>query len=70
MENLLDGLDVLADLDSAANDFVTDTERERSLTPTASDRVNVRTANTACINGNVNVTVLERLELELPGRTC
>jgi len=62
---LLDGLYVLADLNGATNNLVTDTEWERSLTPTTSDGVDIGSADTTSVNGNVNVAVLERLELEL-----
>lgn len=37
----LDGLHVFADLNRAANDFVTDTERHGSLTPATYQRINV-----------------------------
>ena len=61
----LDGLDVLADLDGAANDFVTNAERKGDLAPAASDGVDIGSADTTGVNGNVNVAVLKRLELEL-----
>ena len=63
--DILDGLDVLADLDGATDDLVTNTEWERSLTPATSDGVDIGTTDTTGVNGNVNVAVLERLELEL-----
>jgi len=37
----LDGLYILADLDGAANNLVTNTKWERSLTPTTSDGVDI-----------------------------
>jgi hypothetical protein len=37
----LDGLHVFADLDSAADDFVADTERHGSLTPATYQRIHV-----------------------------
>jgi len=37
----LDGLHVFADLDSAADDLVADTERHRSLTPATYQRMHV-----------------------------
>lgn len=61
----LDGGDILSDLDCAANNFVTNTQRQRNLSPTTSDGVQIRSANTACVNGDVNVSALERLKLEL-----
>jgi len=63
--DLLDGLDILANLDCTANNFVTDTERKGNLAPTTSDGVDIRSADTTGVNGNVNVAILERLELEL-----
>lgn len=67
--NILDGLDVLADLDGATDNLVTNTEWERSLTPTTSNGVDIRTTDTTSVNGDVNVAVLERLELELCKRS-
>lgn len=61
----LDGRNILSDFDSTANNFVTNTQRQRNLSPTASDGVQIRSANTACINGDINVSALERLKLEL-----
>ena len=61
----LDGLDLVADLDRMANDFVTDAKGERAATPTSADGVDVTGANTASLNGNVDVVVLEWLWLEL-----
>jgi len=61
----LDGLHVLADPDSLANDLVADAERHRSVTPAAIDGVQVRSADTAALNGDIDIAVLEGLELEL-----
>lgn len=68
--NSLDGRDVFANLDGSTNDFVTNAQRERSLAPASSDRVHVGAADTAALNGNVNVTVLKGLELELDWRSA
>jgi len=65
----LDGLDSVANLDCAANDFVAYTERQRCLAPTSGDCVDIGGADTTCLNGNVNVAVLEGLELELERRS-
>lgn len=62
---LLDGLDFLADLDGSADNFVANADWQRAVTPPTVDGVEVRGADTAALNGNVNVTVLEGLELEL-----
>ena len=63
----LDGLDILANPDSLANDLVANAERHRSITPAAIDGVQVRSADTAALNGDIDVAVLESLELELLG---
>jgi len=61
----LDGLHIFADLDCLSDDLVADADGQRSLTPAAVDGVDVRSAYTAALDGNVNVAVLEGLELEL-----
>jgi len=60
--NILDGL---SDLDRLANDFVADTDRQWDFTPTSSYGVDIRSAHTTGINGNVDVVVFEGLEFEL-----
>ena len=54
-----------ADLDDLANDLVANAKRKRSVAPASSDGVNVGSANTASLNGNVDVVLLKLLELEL-----
>lgn len=62
---LLDGCDVLADLDGPSNDFVANAEGKRNLAPAAGDGVHIGAADTTRVNRNVYVAVLEWLELEL-----
>jgi len=61
----LDGFDCITDLHGLADHLVADAERKGCIAPAASDGVDVGRANTAHVNGDVDVTVLERLELEL-----
>ncbi|KAI7197850.1 alcohol dehydrogenase [Hortaea werneckii] len=51
----LDGLHVLADPDSLANDLVADAERHRGVTPAAIDGVQVGSADTAALNGDIDI---------------
>jgi hypothetical protein len=44
---------------------VANTERERCITPTSSDGVKIRSANTTGLNGNIDIVLFELLELEL-----
>ena len=60
-----DGGDLVTNLDCLANDFVADTDWQRSFTPTAIDRVDVTSTDTACLDLDVDVTILEGLGLEL-----
>jgi len=60
-----DVLDLVTDLDRTADNLVADAERERCLAPSTGDGVNIGAANTAGVNGNVDVFILKRLELEL-----
>lgn len=64
----LDSGDILSNLDCAADDLVTNAERQWDFTPATSDAVKIRATNAAGVNGNINVPVLERLELELEDR--
>lgn len=57
--------DLVTNLDDLANNFVTNAKRERCITPTSSDGVKIRSANTTSLNGNVDVVLFELLELEL-----
>lgn len=61
----LDCLDVLSNLDSLADNLVANADWCWNLTPSSCNCVAVRAANTATVDGDVNVPVLERLELEL-----
>ena len=61
----LDSRHVLANFDCRSNDFVANAERKWHFAPAASDRVDIATANTARLNGNVNVAILKLLQLEL-----
>ena len=63
----LDGLDILADLDRAANHFMTNAERKWNLAPSSANRMHVRGAYSASIDGDIDVAVLKRLELKLGG---
>jgi hypothetical protein len=59
-------LDLGADLDDLANDFVTYTEREWNiLAPAAGNGVDVGGADTAGINGDVDIVLFELLEWKL-----
>jgi hypothetical protein len=59
----LDVLDRGSDLDDLANDLVAYTERERDvLAPAAGDGVDVGSADTAGIDGDVNIVLFKLLE--------
>lgn len=57
--------DLVTDLDDLANNLVANAKGERCITPTSSDGVKIRSANTTSLNGNVDIVLLELLELEL-----
>lgn len=61
----LDGCHLIADLDSLADDFVTDADWERAFAPTASDCMDIRAADAAALNLDVDVTVFKVLGFEL-----
>lgn len=61
----LDCLHVLADLDGFADDLVADADWQWALAPSAGDRVDIAATDTAALNSDVDVAVLEWLELEL-----
>ena len=61
---LLDGLDVLADPDGLANDFVAYAERTLELAPAASDGVHVGAADAAALDLDVDVGPGKGLGLE------
>jgi hypothetical protein len=56
--------DLVANLDDLSNDLVANAKREGSVTPASSDGVKIGSANTASLNGNVDIVLLELLELE------
>lgn len=58
--------DLGSDLDDAANNLVSYTERKGDIiAPSTSDGVDVRSADTAGVNGDVDIVVLELLEGKL-----
>ena len=58
-------LDFGSDLDSTADNFVADADRERSFTPAAIDGVDVGTTDAAAFDLDVDVVVTEFLCFEL-----
>lgn len=58
-------LHVLADLDGLANNLVTDAERTLEVAPAAGDGVDVRPADAAALDLDVDIVILKRLGLEL-----
>ena len=60
-----DSRNLVANTNGLANDLVADAKWQRSISPTSSDGVDIRTANTAGINLDVNVTLFEGLCLVL-----
>lgn len=63
----LDGRHLVTDFDRLANDLMTDANGERAIAPTASDGMNIRAANPAALDFDVDITVFElfRFELEM-----
>lgn len=62
----LQTLDLGADLDDLSNNLMSYAEREGNiLSPPSRDGVDVRGADTASINSNINVVLFEFLEREL-----
>ena len=61
----LHSLDFRSNQDSLTNNFVTDANGKRSIAPAAVDGMNVRSADTAAFNLNVNIVVTELLGFEL-----
>jgi hypothetical protein len=58
--------DFRTNLDNLANDLVSYAERQRNvLSPSAGDRVDIGSANTARINGDIDIVILELLERQL-----
>jgi len=63
-----DSLNFAARLDHSANDLVTNTKRHWGLTPSARDCVDIATTDSASVNGDIDVILLEGLQLELERR--
>jgi hypothetical protein len=62
----LDSGDLVTNLDDLANNLVSYAERQRKfLSPSSSDGVDIGSANTASIDGNVNIVLLKLLERKL-----
>jgi DNA-binding MarR family transcriptional regulator len=62
----LDAGDLVADLDDLANNLVSYTERQRELlAPSSSDGVDIRCADTAGVNSNVDIVLFELLKRKL-----
>ena len=61
----LDRRHLVTNFNGLANDFMTDADWERTVAPTAIDGMDIRTANTAAFNLDVNVTVFKLLRFEL-----
>ena len=59
-----DSLDIFADLDGLADNLMTNTDGQWTFAPAAVDGVNIGSADTAAVDGNVDVAVFEGLELE------
>ena len=63
----LDGCDLVANFDCLANDFMTDADWEGTVAPTAIDGMDIRAANAAAFNLNVDITVFKLFRFELEG---
>ena len=61
----LDSGHLVANFDGLANDFMTNADWERAITPTAIDCVDIGAANPAAFNLDVDVAVFELLRFEL-----
>lgn len=62
-----DGADFGPDLDSLANDFVANADRQRDFAPAAVDAVHVGATDATAFDGDVNVMVFEWFGFELCG---
>ncbi len=60
-----DGGDLRANFDSFSYNLVPNAEREIGLAPSTSDGVNITTADTACLNTDINIIITEWLRLDL-----
>lgn len=65
----LDGCHLITYFDSLADDFVTDANWEGAITPTASNGMDIRAANSAALNFDVDVTVFKLLRFKLGSRS-
>lgn len=65
----LDGCHLVADFDGLTDDFVTDADWERAIAPTASDGMDIRAADSAALNLDVDITIFELLWFELGMRS-
>ena len=61
----LDGRHLVTNFDGFPNDLVSDTKGQWGFSPATGDAVDVGTANTAGVDLDVDITVTERLCLEL-----
>ena len=61
----LDGCHLVADFDGLTDDFVTDADWERAIAPTTSDGMDIRAADSAALNFDVDVSIFELLWFEL-----
>jgi len=59
---LLELGDLVTNSEDLANDFVSNTERKRSVAPSTSDAVHVGAANTAGIDRDIDIVLLEGLQ--------
>jgi len=55
-------LDLVTNSEDSADNLVSYTERKRSVAPTTSDGVNVRSTDSAGINRDIDIVLLERLQ--------
>lgn len=65
----LDGCHLVADFDSLADNFMADADRERAFAPTASDGMDIRAADSAAFNFDVDIAVFELLRFKLGMRS-
>ena len=61
----LDRCYLVTDFDSFADNFMSNADWERAITPAASDGMDIRAADSAAFNFDVDVTIFELLGFEL-----
>ena len=61
----LDGLHLVTDLDGLADDLVSDTYWQRAVAPSTVNGVDIGAADTAALDTDIDVVVIELLGLEL-----